>query len=145
MGDTKIITKTYANNLYNAVMTIAHKCIPNEHVNIKTIYPSWITSSLKYSVFENVNEHTKRSYLESDWRKFRKMRNNVVKITREAKRSFNRKLVDKLTSGTLSSEDWWSTLKSFILPKTVIYHPLEVNDIIHTDEYDKVNIVNNYT
>ena len=48
-----------------------------------------------------------------------------MKLTREAKQSFNEKLADKLSSSTLSS-----------IPL------LEVNNAVHTDEYDKANILN---
>ena len=61
-----------------------------------------------------------------------------MKHFREAKQSFSDKLADKLSSGTVSAKDWWSTLKSFILPETKSPIPaLEVNNMIHTNEYDK--------
>ena len=51
----------------------------------------------------------------------------------------------KLTSKSLSSKDWWSTLKSFITTtnKTCI-PPIEHNGIIYSSEHDKANILNSF-
>ena len=66
-------------------------------------------------------------------------------MIRDSKQSFHGKLADKLSSGTLSSKDWWSTEKSFINPESKSnIPPIENNDIIYTDELDKANILNNY-
>ena len=52
---------------------------------------------------------------------------------------------EKLKSNTLSTKDWWSTLKSFIIPCTKSsIPPLEVNNDIYTDESDKANLLNNF-
>ena len=75
-----------------------------------------------------------------------KICNNVVKLIHKAKQTFSAKLAEKLFSRTLLSKDWWSTLRSFILKETMssIQPPLEVNNMINTDEYDKANILNNH-
>ena len=66
----------------------------------------------------------------------------MVQKIRESKQSFHGKLADKLSSGTLSSKDWWSTLKSFIKKEIESNIPqIEHNDIIYTDELDKANIL----
>ena len=59
--------------------------------------------------------------------------------------SFYDKIADKLKCETLSSEDWWSTLKTVIAPnsKSTI-PPLTYNDNIYSDERDKANILNDY-
>ena len=69
----------------------------------------------------------------------------MVHLIREAKQSFHDKLASKLSSGTLASKDWWSTLKYFIRPESKsTVPPIEHNDNIYTDEHDKANILNNY-
>ena len=68
-----------------------------------------------------------------------------MKLFRESKQSFCEKLADKTLFWHLSSKDWRSTHKSFILPETQSsITPLEVNNIIHTDERDKANVLNNH-
>ena len=63
----------YADNLHNAVMTIARECIPNKHVKIKTIDPPWTTSSLKRHIRKRKREYkkAKRSYLNEIGRNLR--------------------------------------------------------------------------
>ena len=55
------------------------------------------------------------------------------------------KIVEKLRSNTLSTKDWWSILKTFIIPCTKSsIPPLEFNNDIYTDESDKANILNTF-
>ena len=50
-----------------------------------------------------------------------------------------------MRSESLSSKDWWSTLKQIIAPNSRIsVPPLEVNNNIITDEHDKANVLNNF-
>ena len=55
------------------------------------------------------------------------------------------KIIEKLRSNTLSTIDWWSTLKTFIISCTKSsFPPLELNNDIYTDESDKANILNTF-
>lgn len=66
-------------------------------------------------------------------------------MTRKCKQLYNEKLADKLRSETLSSKDWWSTLKQIISPNSkASIPPLEVNNNIITDEHGKANILNSF-
>ena len=66
-------------------------------------------------------------------------------MIRDSKQSHYDKIADKLKSSTLSVKDWWSTLKTFIIPCTKSsIPPLEFNNVIYTDECDKANILNSY-
>ena len=63
-------------------------------------------------------------------------------MIRGSKQSHNDKIADKLLSTTLSVKDWWSTLKTFIIPITKSsIPPLEFNINIYTAECDKANIL----
>ena len=66
-------------------------------------------------------------------------------MVRDSKQSFYDKIADKLKCETLSSKDWWSTLKTAIASnsKSTI-PPLTYNDNIYSDERDKANILNDY-
>ena len=67
-------------------------------------------------------------------------------MVRDSKQNMYTKISEKLKSGSLSSKDWWNTLKTFISPLTRSeLPPLELNDTIYTDNTDKANILNNYS
>ena len=137
----------YANNINTTVISLAKECIPNRCIKSKPSEPPWINSTIKRNIRKRKRAYkkVKRTNSESDWKKFKSLRNKVVQNIRDSKKSFYDKIAAKLTSETLSSKDWWSTLKSFISPnyKTAI-PPLEVNDDIYTEETDKANILNNF-
>ena len=79
------------------------------------------------------------------WDKFRKLRNKVVSLINESKRTCNENINNKLKSDSLTSKDWWSTLKTDISPTAISSIPtLESNVCIHTDEQGKTNLLNNY-
>ena len=64
---------------------------------------------------------------------------------RISKDQFYDKIAGNLKSETLSSKDWWATLKTFISPNSnSVIPPLETNGIICTDELEKANIFNNF-
>ena len=58
----------------------------------------------------------KRSNSPYLWQNFKKLRNEVVSLIRQEKQSIFERLSVKLESNSLSSRDWWRTLKTFISP-----------------------------
>ena len=66
-------------------------------------------------------------------------------MIRDSKQSFYDKIANKLKCETLSSKDWWSTLKTVTAPNSKsIIPPLTYNDHIYSDERDKANILNDF-
>ena len=49
-----------------------------------------------------------------NWEKFRKLRNKSISALREAKKNYKIKLSEKITSGKISSKDWWKTIKTLL-------------------------------
>ena len=133
----------YANNLNAAITDFASECISNRVIRIKPSDSPWITSTLKRFIRKRKRAYrkAKRTNLESNWKKFRKLRNRTITMIRDSKQSFYDKFADKLKCEILSSKDWWSTLKTVIAPnsKSTI-PPLTYNDNIYSDERDKANI-----
>ena len=77
------------------------------------------------------------------WAKFKQLRNRVIHLIRESKQSLKVKVADKLKNGSLSSKDWWRTLKSVIAPNSKSsVPPLIKAGTIAYDETDKANILN---
>ena len=137
----------YADNLNIAINTSATECIPNKQIRVKPFELPWITCSIKRHIRKRKRAYkkAKRTNLNSNWTKFKKIRNEVTAMLRDSKKSFNEKLTEKLKSESLTTKDWWSTLKHFISPniKTTI-PPLEVDNYIYTDERDKANVLNHF-
>ena len=66
-------------------------------------------------------------------------------IKREPKRNCNEIVVNKLKSNTISSRDWWTTLKTVIAPNTFTsIPPLQNHDSVSHDDLDKANILNDF-
>ncbi|MES9992837.1 MAG: reverse transcriptase domain-containing protein, partial [Candidatus Thiodiazotropha sp.] len=138
-------TNTYATNITTTVTSIANECIPNRNIKVKPTEPPWINVNIKRLIRKRKRAYrkAKRSNVESDWRKFKQIRNKGVQEIRNSKKTFYDKIAAKLTSETLCSKDWWTTLKTFIAPNNkVSVPPLEHNDNIYTEEIDKANVLN---
>ena len=54
--------------------------------------------------------------MERHWTKLRSLHNKINTMIRNSKQHFYGTINDKLKSESLSSKDWWSTLKTFISP-----------------------------
>ena len=87
----------------------------------------------------------KQTNLERHWIKFRQLRNETNTMIRNSKQQFYDNIAGKLKSKSLSSKDWWSTLKTFISPNlNSVIPPIESEGIIYTDDFEKANLFNNY-
>ena len=87
----------------------------------------------------------KKSNNASCWTKFKFVRNRVISIIRQSKENYYERLSSKLKSGTLSSPDWWKTLKSMISPHTETCIPplFDVSsDSMIADDHEKANLLN---
>ena len=66
-------------------------------------------------------------------------------MIRNSKQQFYDNIAEKLKSKSLSSKDWWSTLKTFISPNlNSAIPPIESEGNIYTDDFEKANLFNNY-
>ncbi|MCG8049110.1 MAG: reverse transcriptase domain-containing protein [Candidatus Thiodiazotropha endolucinida] len=137
----------YAEGLINKILEIAKACIPNKIVTIRPSDPPWITSTVKRYIRKRKRAYrrAKQTNSASDWNNFRRLRNKTVSIIREAKKSLNQSLSEKLKSDNLSSKQWWSLLKSFISPTTgSTSPPLEKDGLVFDDDQEKSNLLNDF-
>ena len=137
---------TYATNINNTILTITSECIPNKCITVKPSDPPWITSHLKRQIRKRRRAYKKAKATNQShhWTKFKRLRNEVTTLIRNCKQHLNDKIAEKLKSETLSSKDWWSTLKAFISPHAHSnIPPLESNGNVYTDDIDKANLLNN--
>ena len=87
----------------------------------------------------------KKSNNASCWAKFKFVRNRVISIIRQSKENYYERLSSMLKSGTLSSRDWWKTLKSMISQHTETCIPplFDVSsDSLIVDDHEKANLLN---
>ena len=129
---------SYAANLHSTITNLASECIPNKIIKIKPTEPSWINAKIKQYIRKRKRAYrkTKRTNTELHWTQFKTLRNKFETYSRCKKKAFHDKIASKLTSGELSSKDWWTVLKTFISPqsKTSI-PPLEISRSHLTPQY----------
>ena len=109
----------YSDKINNAILSIANEAIPNRSITINHSDQPWINSCIKRHIRKRKRAYrkAKTTGYDSDWIKFRKLRNNVVSLIRNNKRSFYDKIAEKLRSENHSNKSWWSTLKTFYVSK----------------------------
>ena len=138
---------TYSSNISNHIATLSDKYIPNKFIMIRSSDPPWLDNNIRKMIRKrrrlyNKAKHTK---LLDDMNIFRRYRNEVTKTIRNAKQTYLDKLSDNLKTKSLSSRDWWKTLKSFIKsPDDNAIPPLIYNDEVYSCNKDKANLLNNY-
>ena len=137
----------HAQNISNHIIAIAKECIPNRKTRIKPDEPAWINSEIRRLIRKRKRAYkkAKRTNFHDHWVKFKHLRNRVIDRIRDSKQSLKKKISDKLKTGTLSSRDWWRTLKTVISPNSKSsVPPLEKDGIIYDDDTDKANVLNDF-
>ena len=83
---------------------------------------------------------------DTDWVKFRQLRNRVTTSVRKAKYDYYCKLDEKLNTIN-NSKMWWKLVNKYLKKEgrnDKSFPPLHHNDTVYDDVYDKANILNNY-
>ena len=84
----------------------------------------------------------KRTKTVTDFENYKHYRNQVTNAVRKSKKYRRIKL---LNSNELGPKDWWKTLKQFIKPcSNSVIPPLSKEDIIYSEEKEKVEILNEH-
>ena len=103
----------YTNNITDKVNELTNAYIPNKTVRIRPYEPPWMNNKLRRQIRIRKRAYRKAKHTNSDfhWNRFRQLRNKIILDIRAAKQSYLESLAQKLSSKTLSSKDWWKTLK----------------------------------
>ena len=136
----------YANNITNKILDLTNSCIPNKTARIRPYEPPWMNNKLRLQIRVRKRAYRKAKQIKSDfhWNRFRQLRNKTILDIRAAKQSHLDSLAKQLSSKSLSSKDWWKTLKSFIKPhNNSSLPPFNNNGSIITDQEEKANLLNN--
>ena len=137
----------HVKNITEHITDISKACIPNRLTRIRPDEPPWITTNIKHHIRlrKRAYRKAKRTNTTHHWAIFRAQRNKVIGMIRDSKSTCNENIVNKLKSDTLSSKDWWSTLKTIISPNSSnSLSPLDKDGQIITDDLDKANTLNDY-
>ena len=83
---------------------------------IRSSDPPWLDNNIRKMIRKRRRLYNKAKYTIrlDDMNSFRRYRNEVTKTIRNAKQTYLDKLSNNLKTKSLSSRDWWKTLKSFI-------------------------------
>ena len=138
----------HVQNITEHIIDISRACIPNRLTRILPDEPPLMNTSIKHYIrlSKRAYRKAKRTSTTHHWTKFRALRNKVISMIRDSKGKPNENIAKKkLKSDTLSAKDWWSTLKSVILPNSSnSFPPLDNDDQRITDDVDKANALINY-
>ena len=107
----------------------------------------WINNTIRRLIRKRNRLYKKykkdRTILNYD--KFKQARNEVTSNLRKAKKDYTDSLANKLKTSSLSSRDYWKTLKSFIKPSnSVTIPPLLHENTYVADSDEKANLLNSY-
>ena len=80
------------------------------------------------------------------WNKFRKIRNEVTSLVRNAKDKYNNDLIKKITNMNSSCKNWWNIVKqiSGIKGSDMSIPPILHNDNLIFDDIERANLFNIY-
>ena len=139
----------YVQNCTDVITKISSDCIPNYIANTRSGEPPWINGTIKQKIRKRKRAFRKARLSNSQhhWWVFKQLRNEIVSLIRQAKRTHINSLATKLKSGSLYSRDWWTTLKSFIKPSSsagipVLIDPSSGDEVISNDE--KAHLLNKF-
>ena len=139
----------YAQDISATILAKARRSIPNKTIKINPHEPPWMTFAIKRKIRQRKRSYrkAKRSNLPQHWLKFKRLRNEGISLIRQSKQNYLEHLSSKLRTGSLTSRDWWKTLKSFMKPTTSTSLPplLDAStDTLVVDEIDKANVLNSF-
>ena len=95
---------TYSENITSKIVHLAKDNITNRNITIHPSDTPWITSELKRYIRKRKRSY-QRAKRTGNWRKFKKLRKQTVKMTRKCKQFYNEKIADKLRSEALFSKE----------------------------------------
>ncbi|XP_071170997.1 uncharacterized protein [Mytilus edulis] len=93
-----------------------------------------------------IHRKAKKFNKQSDWNKFKKIRNKVTGLIRKSKEDYNNNLINKIMNGSPSCTNWWKTVKQFsgIKPSDKGIPPIERKGTLIFDDIEKANEFNSY-
>ena len=137
----------YAKNVTEKISTLATQHIPNKTIKVRKSDPPWLTNEIKIMIRKRKRLYNKYKITKNiiDFENYKHLRNKVKAEVRKSKQLQTDKLAEKLKNNDTGQRDWWRVLKGFIKPEQASTPPpLVKDDIVHSDETEKANILNDF-
>ena len=139
---------TFTETITNTILSNAKSTIPNKDIMIHPKQPLWLNTNVRKSIRRRKRAHkkAKQTNRPEHWARYRQLRNDSIRIVRDSKTDYYKKLGNDLKNNKLNSKDWWKIVKSILgknsIAETIptLYHDGKYFD----DPEDKANIINNY-
>ena len=137
----------WVDKLTKHIIHLAEKHIPNRVITINPNEPRWITSTIKSLIRKRKRQYhiAKRTNSQSDWEKFKRLRNKTTLAIKTAKKTQLDNCIERLNTNS-NSKSWWSIIKQFLSPSRNqnSIPALKNGDIPVTDDTTKSEIFNDY-
>ncbi|CAC5365293.1 unnamed protein product [Mytilus coruscus] len=125
--------------LNSKVYHVMDKYIPKKVVLVRPRDKPWISADIKRKIRKRNRAHKKATprNLESDWIKYRQLRNEVVDAVRQAKRQYLIQLHNSLVDKLVPPGKWWQIAKN-----TTTSSPIKLNGEILVHSIEKATAFN---
>ncbi|CAC5381576.1 unnamed protein product [Mytilus coruscus] len=135
-------------NITNTILQATAISIPNKIITVRKNSPVWLKNDIKKIIRKKnrIHRKAKKFNKQSDWNKFKKIRNKATGLVRKSKEDYNNNRINKIMNGNPSSTNWWKTVKQFsgIKPSDNGIPPIERNGTLIFDDIEKANEFNSY-
>ena len=137
------------NDIINGeINTAMNSYIPKKKIRIRPKDKPWINNDIKRKMRRRNRLHRKATSrnLASDCENFRKIRNEVINMVREAKKNYIINLQNSLIDKSIPPGKWWRIAKGVTKFKNreTIKGPIKVQGDIFYHPVEKANAINNY-
>ncbi|MCG8048840.1 MAG: reverse transcriptase domain-containing protein [Candidatus Thiodiazotropha endolucinida] len=137
----------YATNFTQKLLSLVANHIPSKTITVRPRDLPWMNNTIRKQMRKRnrLYKKYKRDNSIDNYNNFKILRNEVICLLRKSKQNYIDSLALKLKSNTLTSKDYWKTLKSFIKPtQSSTIPPLYHNSTYVSDSVEKADLLNNY-
>ena len=132
----------------HTIQNIVSNFIPNELITINDKDYPWISPNIKNKIsYKNVlfSKYIKNGRSHFDWQKVEVARNDIINSIKESKKSYYKRINDKLINPNTSPKAYWSILKSLYCDKKIpVIPPILHNNTFVTKFDEKAELFNNF-
>jgi len=122
--------------------------MPSKIVPIRSSNPPWFHNDIRKHLRRRRRAYNraKTSNSQQHWQTYNRIRNQVNSLVKSAKHLYHEKLATNLRDATITSADYWKTLKSFISPNGMNSDlpPFLHEGMVYEDNQDKAYLLNSF-
>ena len=131
-------------------LSVIYKYVETKEVTIRPSDPAWMTPDLRRAIRKKnrLHKQAKKRNTTRKWEHFRKARNKVISMARQAKQDHKDRLAKKISDQQSADPRlWWKLVKEFYsnsASQKQLQKPLIADNKIVSEDYDKANALNDY-